>query len=124
GVYTNNLVISEIMYRPAPANSTEAGLGYTASAFEYIELKNIGASTLDLTGVRFTKGVDFDFPSGMLLAPGAYILVAANTNAFALRYGTNLPVAGSFAPDKLDDGGEQLKLSFGAGTGIHDFVYD
>ncbi len=124
GLYTNNLVISEIMYRPGPLTAAETALGYIASDFEYIELKNIGSKVLDLTGVRFTKGVDFDFPSGTALAPGAYLLVAGNAAAFAERYGSNLPVVGSFSPDKLDDAGEQLKLSYGAGIAIRDFVYD
>ena len=36
-------------------------LPYGPEEFEYIELKNIGPVTLDLTGVHFTNGVDFSF---------------------------------------------------------------
>ena len=35
-----------------------------------------------------------------------------------------LPVAGAYAPDSLSNGGENVKLSFGQGSAIHDFVYD
>ena len=35
---------------------------------EFIEIHNVGATTLTLTGVRFTKGIDFDFPDGTTIA--------------------------------------------------------
>ena len=53
------------------------------------------------------------------------MLVVKDTAAFQMRYGPGLPVAGAWeATDRLDNGGEQLKLSFGAGDPIRDFVYD
>lgn len=59
------------------------------------------------------------------LAPGAYVIIVRNIAAFELRYSTGLPVAGEWeAEDKLDNGGENLKLSFGAGTAIHEFEYE
>lgn len=119
-----NLYITEIMYNPAGP----APLGGSAQDYEYIELRNLGADLpLDLTDVRFTKGVDFDFSAGTItsLAPGAYVLVVKNRAAFEARYGTGLPVAGEWDPnDNLSNSGEQLKLSFGAGLAIHDFIYD
>ncbi len=119
-----NLLITEIMYNPAGP----APVGGSEQDYEYIELRNFSAdTTLDLTDVRFTKGVDFDFSAGTItsLAPGAFVLVVKNRAAFEARYGTALPVAGAWnATDNLSNGGEQLKLSFGAGLAIHDFVYD
>ena len=88
-----------------------------------VELKNISAAPVDLTGLRFTKGVDFDFPEASSLPAQSYGIVARNTNAFAARYGTNLLLFGAFGPDQLANEGEQLKLSYGAGLGIHDFIY-
>jgi hypothetical protein len=43
-----------------------------------------------------------------------------NIAAFEARYGTGLPIAGEFEGNNLSNGGEQLKLSFGAGIAIHD----
>ena len=56
------------------------------------------ALTLDLTDLRFTKGVDFDFAGSAVtsLAPGEFVLVVRNLAAFEARYGTGLPVAGEF----------------------------
>lgn len=122
-VFTASLVISEIMYHPLDASPSEFAAGFGDEDFEFLELRNIGASSLDLTDVRFTKGVDFDFPAGFVLAPGAVTLVVKNPAAFAMRYGDGLPVAGSYAPDSLSNGGELLKLSYGGGTPIREFAY-
>ena len=43
-----------------------------------VEVKNIGSEPLDLTGVRFTKGVRFDFTGSdvTVLFPGEYAIIA------------------------------------------------
>lgn len=112
-VFQQNLVITEIMYNP-PGGSD----------YEFIELKNVGATSLDLTDVRFTKGIDYDFPDQTMINPGEHLLVVRDQAAFESRYGTGLPIAGEWTPgDKLSNGGERLKLSLGAGTAIHDLDY-
>ncbi|MDA7518286.1 lamin tail domain-containing protein, partial [bacterium] len=98
-----HLVISEIMYHPEPD-----GLA------EYIELMNVSDSvTLDLTGVKFTNGIEFDFTGSSVtsLAPGGRVLVVRDLAAFELANGAGLPVAGVFANSTgLSNGGEGLKL--------------
>ncbi|RYD32880.1 MAG: hypothetical protein EOP86_14680, partial [Verrucomicrobiaceae bacterium] len=119
-----SLIISEFMYKPAGPTVAQAALGYEAADFEFIELRNISAAkTLDLTNVRFTKGIDFDIASGTTLAPGAYLVIPKNAAAFASRYSAAIPVAGSWGSQNLSNSGEQLKLSFGSGSAIRDFVY-
>jgi CotH kinase protein/Lamin Tail Domain len=118
-VYRDSLVISEIMFNPAGGNSD----------LEFVEVLNTGAATLDLTDVRLTKGIDFDFAGSAItsLAPGARVLVVRDLAAFAAEYGAGLPVAGEYRlndENNLSNGGEQLKLSFGAGIAIQDFIYD
>jgi hypothetical protein len=78
-----------------------------------------------LRGVRFTAGVQFDFTAGAItnLAAGARLLLVRDTNAFALRYGSGLPVAGQFT-GKLDNGGERLRFEDRDGEKILDFSYD
>lgn len=124
----DNLMITEIMYHPASPNTAELTAGFSESDFEFIELQNISDSlTLDLSAVRFTKGIDFDFSDGIVttLGPGQFVLVVKNVAAFQFRYGSGLPVAGTWnASQSLSNGGERIKLSYGAGTGIHDFEYD
>lgn len=121
-LYLDSLVISEIMYHPANPSEAEVAAGFTDDDdFEFLELRNVGNQTLDLSNIRFTKGIDIDL-SGTI-APGEYVLVVNRLAAFEIRYGTGLPVIGEFR-GKLDNGGERIKLSFGAGITILDFTYD
>jgi len=128
-ILKQNLMISEIMYHPDAPSAAEAAAGFVESDFEYIELLNISPSlTLDLTNVRFTKGIDFDlaFSTTTSLAPGQRVLIVKKQAAFVMRYGAAMvPIVGEWDPtDSLSNSGEQLKLSYGAGVAIHDFVYD
>jgi hypothetical protein len=110
-----SLVISEIMYNPTGPDD-----------LEFIELTNIGIAPLDLTNVRFTKGIDFDFAADTMIDPGEFLLVVKNTAAFEAEYGAGLPIAGEYqfeAENSLSNGGERIKLSLGA-FAIHDFTYD
>jgi hypothetical protein len=66
------------MYQPVAASS--------AGDYEFIELHNIGTTALDLSGVRFTNGLDYTFPAGTTLAAGAYTVVAKSRTAFTSRY--------------------------------------
>lgn len=117
--------VTEIMYNPTSATEAESKAGYKSSDFEYIELYNAGSAPLDLTALRFTKGIDFDFAGSRLtsLAPGAYVLVVGNEAAFVMRYGKDHPIAGAFK-NRLSDGGDRVKLSYGGGTPVLEFNYD
>jgi hypothetical protein len=71
--------------------------------------------------------VDFDFLGSAItsLPPGARALIVKNAAAFTSRYGAGRPVAGEWDMfDVLSNAGENLKLSYGAGAGIHEFTYD
>ena len=119
------LIVSEFMYKPSGPSPAQAALGYVDGDFEYVELRNLSATeALFLTNVRFTKGIDFDFPEGAILSPGAVTVVVKNAAAFTSRYGPGLPVAGVWQDGQsLSNSGEQLKLSYGSGVTVRDFTY-
>ncbi len=126
----DSLVVSEIMYHPAAPSAAELAVNpaWLSSDFEYIRIRNVHPTqTLDLTAVRFTKGVDFDFAGSSLtsLAPGASALVARNPAALAARLGAGqTPIAGQWqVGDGLSGTGERLKLSYAAGETLRDFNY-
>lgn len=127
--FLDQLVISQIMYHPLPPTPDELAAlpSVEEGDFEWIEIMNIGATSLDLTNVRFTKGIDFDFVTGSrtTIEPGERLVVVANEAAFNLRYGylsTPSFVVGEFSRS-LSNGGELVKLSFGAGTPIREVTF-
>jgi hypothetical protein len=120
------LRVTELMYHPSEPTPDEVTDGFVeADSFEYIELHNIGSETLDLTGVKFTDAIEFDFTgSGVTsLAPGGYVLVVEDAAAFASRYGSQVPVAGEYT-GRLNNAGEHVRLEDSLGVPVLDFTYD
>ncbi len=97
-VYTGSLRVSEVMYHPPNGDD------------EFIELCNGGVSTANLSTVRFTDGVVFDFAASVVsnLAPGASTVVVRDLAAFTNAH-PGVSVAGQYA-GSLNDGGEALVL--------------
>ena len=123
--YQNSLVVSEFMYYPATITAAETAAGYAQDDFQFIEVRNVSTSPVDLTDVSITKGVVFSFPSGMTLAAGSSTVVAANSAAFTERYGTSSSLAGSWqtSGQSLAHKGEEVTLSYGGTQSIVDFTY-
>ena len=120
-----NLAITELQYDPiAEAGATTAPYDDKEN-FEYIELRNIGTQSIDLSGVNFTSGVTFEFSSGdvRFLNPGQSVVIVSNLLAFEDRYGTNILVAGAYT-GSLSNGGEQVTLVGATGAIIQSFTYD
>jgi hypothetical protein len=123
-----NLVISKIQYHPANPTSAETAAGFTTdSDFEFIELMNIGSQTVDLLGLDFTAGVDFTFTDALpirFVAPGGRVLIVQNQAAFEFRYGTGLPVIGTFLNGTgLSNSGEKIALSTSGGSIVSQVTY-
>jgi len=117
------LRITELMYNPTDAaDDSDAN----NDDFEFIELKNVGPDTLDLSSVSFTNGVAFHFGDSDVttLGPGAFVLVVKSRAAFESRYGSQLSslIAGEYS-GRLSNGGEEIRLEdFWNGT-ILEFEY-
>ncbi|MCB1096384.1 MAG: lamin tail domain-containing protein [Verrucomicrobiae bacterium] len=124
-----NLVFSEINYHPAPPTEAEAGQPFVTddSDFEFIELQNIGAGTIDLSGLEFTRGIDFQFPVGTVLGSNSTVLIVKNRQAFQLRY-SSVPatlIIGEFGNDSsLSNSGESLAIAGADSSIIRDFRYN
>ncbi len=127
-VYVNSLRITEVNYNPCDITAAElAAPGWNVlwnkQDMEFVELRNISGTPIDLTDVRFTKGINYDFTAATMLAAGANAVLVKNPAAFAIRYPGVTP-AGSFGADNLANEGEEVKLSYGAGAAIIEFTYD
>lgn len=116
------LRITELMYHPSPLVSNT---NIDAEQFEYLVLRNIGPVPLDLTGVHFTEGIQFNFGSNNItsLPAGARILLVRDINAFTLCYGSGLPVAGQYT-GSLANEGEGLRLEDKYSENILEFSYN
>ncbi|MBV7335338.1 lamin tail domain-containing protein [Chloroflexi bacterium TSY] len=104
---TAQLQITEIMYNPTALGDR------VRSEFEFIELKNNGSTSIDLSGMKFASGLDFVFPAGTLLHSGELIVLAKSRAGFVERY--KKQPFGEY-DGKLKNGGEILTLQdrFGA----------
>ena len=125
-VTTAPLVISEINYNPTAPTAAELAAMPTVEDgdFEFIEIHNQGTTAANLVGVKLTDGVDFDFynATSRTLQPGGYTVVVRNKEAFQMRYGNQIPIAGVF-DGNLDNTGEDIDLRNGAGTTIFSTMY-
>ena len=128
----SNLIISEFNYHPAEPAGAEAAISTDRDDFEFIELMNVASQPIDLSDVRFTQGITFDFADNTLIPAGGRLVLVKNRSAFEARYGATL---GSivFATDVLGDSeyggrlsndGETLTLLGADGTAIRDFAYN
>jgi spore coat protein H len=106
------IAITEIHYRP-PASR---------EGTEFVEVTNVVRAAADISGWRFTRGIDFTFPPGTRLEPGASIVVARDVEAFRAAFGNEVRLAGAFR-GKLDNGGELLRLSDASGASACDLRY-
>jgi hypothetical protein len=127
---SSNLVVSELNYRPRPpAGEAELTVASSRTDFEFIELKNIGNATIDLTGLRFSQGIGFTFDLDTplrMLAPGEELLLAEDASALAVRYGSAIlaRIAGEFEDgSKLSNDGENITLLAADGEVIKSFLY-
>jgi hypothetical protein len=116
GPVAESLRISEIMYHPADTGNPDD------PNTEFLELTNIAGQSMNLNLVRFTRGIDYVFPSFELPA-GGYCLVVKDLAAFQAKYGTKLPVVGEYT-GSLDNGGEHIELVDAVGQVIQSFAYD
>ena len=121
-----DLVVSELMYNPGPASAAEIAAGHDDSEdFEFLELFNAGNTTLNLEGVRFIEGIEFDFSTGSIpaLEAGQRLLLVEDRAAFEFRYGTGRPIAGQYS-GQLRDEGETIQLADPLDEPIQLFTYD
>lgn len=97
-----DIVISELMYHPISELESD----------EYLELHNRSAAPVNLGGWRFTSGIDYRIPDGVILGPGADLVVAKDPIALRATH-PNLTAANTLGgyQGSLSDGGERLALA-------------
>ena len=107
----SDIVITEISYNPP-----ESGV----DSLEYIELYNVGSSSINIGGYTFTQGITYTFPS-YVLAPGAYVLVAVDSMAMLNNFGVT---AFQWTSGGLSNSGEDIVLYTAGGILVDSVDYD
>ncbi|XAM00071.1 CotH kinase family protein [Phycisphaeraceae bacterium D3-23] len=106
-----NTRITELHYNPLGPSAAEELAGYTdGDQFEFIEVLNISADTIDFKGVSFGAGLTMTVADFAELAPGQRGVFVSDPAAFQERYGTGINILGSYTGN-LSNGGEPLSLN-------------
>jgi len=111
----SDLRITEIHYHPLVQSSMDD------KDYEFLEIKNVGQSALDLTDCYFYEGINYTFPANSILDPGEFIVLASNKNAFSVRY--RLLPFGEFT-GQLNNAGERITLLSASADSIISIRYD
>ena len=121
---TSNLLVTEVNHHPAsPATTAElADPTFRDDDFEFIEVKNISDGPVDLSGIAFIDGIEHYVLPNQVLGAGEYGVFVENLQAFRARYGNHPQVLGVYS-DKLNNGGEAVRLVDCAGATISSFTF-
>jgi hypothetical protein len=111
----SDLKITEIHYHPLDGDSVDG------SEYEFVELKNIGAASINLSQAHFVDGITHTFPSGTIIDPNKFIVLASNRQEFNNRY--HFFPFGEYSA-QLDNGGERITLLTVVGDTIFTVRYD
>jgi hypothetical protein len=114
-----NLKLTEINYKPADQINGEDTIN--GQQLEFLELKNFGTDTLDISGYTFTKGIQFNFPLNSIMPPGSFRVIAADSAAFESIYG--FKPFGQFGGN-LNNNGEEVCLETPSGKRLIHLTYN
>ena len=106
----SGLRLTEVMYNPLGGDD-----------YEFLELTNVGALDVDLSGAAF-EGIDLRFDRPTRLAGGASLVLAADATAFSKRYPDVAPAA--VYRGELADRGETIALRSSTGELLLSLTYD
>ncbi|MFY0626901.1 MAG: lamin tail domain-containing protein [Reichenbachiella sp.] len=109
-----NLKITEIHYNPQ-----DEGL-VNGSDLEFLELKNIGDESIDLSQVSISEGIEFQF-GNLEIPANQFVVIASDTSAFYNYYG--LHADGQYS-GQLKNSGELININNSTGRVVISIEYD
>lgn len=114
----NDLKITELHYNPKDSlvgTKLESG-----KSFEFIEFKNTGSSQINLSGLKFSTAIEYQFPENIVLSPGQFYVLASKPKWFFEKH-FKVP-SGNFSKN-FSNSGEQILLSDKNNNKVIDFVF-
>ena len=94
---SSQIFITEILYNAEPVNT----------GGEFVELHNSGKEAVDVGNWVLVDAVNYSFPSGTTIEPGAYVVIARNATEAAEFYGVE--ILGEYA-GALSNGSDSVIL--------------
>lgn len=110
----HNVVINEICYHAPEINAASEDK-------HWLELHNRGVAPVNLTGWSFASGIEFEFPSGTVIGPGGYLVVAKDPAGLLTQF-PGIPVTGPYDAN-LSGSGEKILLLDAAGNPADEVSY-
>ncbi len=112
GAVLGEVVINEIHYDADPKTD----------AVEFVELHNAGGENIDLSGWRFSNGIQYTFPANTTLESGGYLVLAENPEELRRKFKLSALVV--FGPyiNRLSNG-EVLTLRDAMDQGVDQVDY-
>jgi regulation of enolase protein 1 (concanavalin A-like superfamily) len=98
------LVITEIMYKPAPRSDS--------NVLDFIEIYNSNPFFEDISGYRLSGDIDYTFPPNTVLQGGAFLVVAKDPADLQAIYGIS-NVHGPYTNDLPTEGTVRLRNQVG-----------
>jgi hypothetical protein len=114
----SNLKVTELHYHPR--DILEGIDTISGKKFEFIEFKNIGETSLDLSGIILDSAVHYTFPLGAVLDSQSFFVIVSNPSWFYEFY-KKVPT-GNFQGN-FSNSSEQVLLTNALGEAIINFTY-
>jgi len=114
------IVITEIHYHPLDVVFSD-GTTLDGDFGEFLEIKNTGTETVDLSGYFFSNGLTYKFPAGTTIEAGKFKVIAFDEAGFESRYG--FKPDGIFESGNLKNSGEKITLCDAAGVEVDEVNY-
>ncbi len=115
--YTN-LKVTEIHYHPL--DSIIGADTIDDKSFEFIEFKNIGEKPINLTGIKLTSSVSYQFNDNTFLPPKQFFVIASKPKWFYERYG--ITPLGNYK-NNFNNAGERIIVTSPKGDEIMNFQF-
>ncbi|MBN1991992.1 MAG: lamin tail domain-containing protein [Anaerolineae bacterium] len=108
----NKLRITEVMYNPRDGDD-----------YEFIELKNVGDSVIELANISLDEGIRFTFPPNTPpLEANGFVVLVSNPAFFAEKY-PNVTIGGAYE-GHFSNKGEKIILRDAGGQALLEFEYN
>ncbi len=115
----SSLKVTELHYNPLDSifeNDTIEG-----KKFEFIEFKNTGSNSINLSGLVLDSAVYFEFPENEILHSNQFFVISSKTDKFYKHYG--METSGNYQ-GYFSNSGEEVLLHESNGTPVIHFIYD